>query len=79
MITSGIYVWPRPSDLTVAGFNDDDSRYRERCGFAGHSSFHRSFVQFAGMTPREYRQKNVEMRIRIGCCDKVYSLRTSLI
>lgn len=32
----------------------------ERCGFAGHSSFLRSFVQFAGMTPREYRQRNVE-------------------
>lgn len=27
----------------------------ERCGFAGHSSFHRAFVQATGMKPSDFR------------------------
>lgn len=29
----------------------------ERCGFAGHSSFHRAFVQATGMKPSDFRAK----------------------
>ena len=39
------------TDLPIADIAD-------RCGFASHSSFHRSFASYEGMTPGEYRQRN---------------------